>query len=279
MKKISLLFPLLLVCASMSAQRLIVRMDDIGASHAENLAVIKCYQEGIGTSAEVMVVCPWFLEAAEMLNENPGLDVGVHLVLRSEWVNYKWGPLTNCTCLMDDDGYFISTNMTREQVNLEEIEAELKAQIRMAQKHIKNVTHVTDHCMWTFIPELKELVIRVAEECGVRYQGTGDMDSQLGINSLPMGRQGTTRAERLLAGIKNMEKGKTYWTIEHPGLDCQEMEGIYEIGRNGQRTNVGRDRQDVTNAFTDPEIVKYVKENGIELISFGDVIREYEAKR
>lgn len=271
---------LLAGCFTLSAQRLIVRMDDIGATHAENLAVIKCYQEGIGRSAEVMVVCPWFLEAAEMLNENPGLDVGVHLVLRSEWVNYKWGPLTNCTCLMDDDGYFISTNMSKDQINLAEIEAELKAQIRMAQKHIKNVTHVTDHCMWTFIPELKELVVRVAEECGVRYQGTNDMDSQLGIKSLPMGfGQGSTRAERLLAGIKNMKKGETYWTIEHPGLDCQEMEGIYEIGRNGQKTNVGRDRQDVTNAFTDPEILEYVKENGIELISFGDVIREYNARQ
>lgn len=40
------------VCAS--AQKLIVRMDDIGATHSENVAVIKCYQEGIGRSAEIM---------------------------------------------------------------------------------------------------------------------------------------------------------------------------------------------------------------------------------
>ena len=42
----------------------------------------------------------------------------------------------------------------------------------------------------------------------------------------------------------------------------------------GEKRYAGPDRQDVTNAFTDPEIMKYIKENGIELVSFGDVMRE-----
>ena len=46
---------MVLLCSAItsSAQRLIVRMDDIGATHSENIAVIKCYQEGIGTVAEI----------------------------------------------------------------------------------------------------------------------------------------------------------------------------------------------------------------------------------
>jgi hypothetical protein len=36
-------------------------------------------------TVEVMVPCPWFPEAAALLRENPGLDVGVHITLTSEW--------------------------------------------------------------------------------------------------------------------------------------------------------------------------------------------------
>ena len=90
----------------MSAQRLVVRMDDLGGSHAINEAIIKCYQEGIGRSTEIMVPTPWFLEGARMANENPGLDVGLHVTLFSEWKEYKWRPLTHCPSLCDEDGYF-----------------------------------------------------------------------------------------------------------------------------------------------------------------------------
>ena len=47
-----------------------------------------------------------FLEAVQMLKENPGLDVGVHLTLNSEWENIKWGPLTNAPSLVDANGHF-----------------------------------------------------------------------------------------------------------------------------------------------------------------------------
>jgi len=50
---------------------LIVRADDIGSSHAANLACIESYQNGIARSVEVMVPCPWFLEAAECCATTP----------------------------------------------------------------------------------------------------------------------------------------------------------------------------------------------------------------
>ncbi len=57
-------------------------------------------------SVEIMPVCPWFPEAVKLLNENPGLDVGIHLALTSEWENYKWGPVTHAPNLVDENGYF-----------------------------------------------------------------------------------------------------------------------------------------------------------------------------
>lgn len=277
MRKILAVAALVLAAQTMSAQRLIVRMDDIGASHSENLAVIKCYQEGIGRSAEVMSVCPWFMEASKMLNENPGLDVGVHIALRSEWVGYKWRPITNCPTLCDEDG-FLNLNFGGN-FDIKEAEAEMRAQIELAMKYVKNVTHITDHCMWTMLPGMHELAVKVAESYGLRYQGQASEDEAIGIYNLPMGFGGQgSYTDRLLEAIKKLEKGKTYWTIEHPALDNEEMKGIYELGRDGKPTDVGKQRQAVTDAFTSPEIMKYIKEHGIELVSFGDVIRESKKK-
>ena len=72
--------------------RLIVRGDDMGFSHAGNEALIRCFTHGIETSIEVIVPSPWFPEAINMLAEHPGVDVGVHLALTSEWDNIKWRP-------------------------------------------------------------------------------------------------------------------------------------------------------------------------------------------
>ncbi len=88
------------------APRLLVRGDDMGYSHSGNEALIKCYQNGIEKSIEVLVPSPWFPEAVKLLKQNPGVDVGIHLDLTSEWENIKWRPLSDCPSLKDSAGYF-----------------------------------------------------------------------------------------------------------------------------------------------------------------------------
>jgi len=247
--------------AQLSAQKLIVRMDDIGATHSENLAVIKCYQEGIGRSAEIMPAAPWFLEGARMCNENPGLDVGVHVAFTSEWSGYKWRPLTHCPSLCDEDGYF---KPNFDHPDIEEAEAELRAQVELCMKHVKNVTHITDHMAWTFIPGMAEMVERVAKEYGLFYQG-GKGDAEHGIEMLGFIMGQKNREQVLFDLIKKMQKGHTYWVIEHPAIANTEMEGIY---LKEPKEDNGADRQDVTDAFCSKRIKKYILKNGIELISF-----------
>ena len=85
---------------------LIVRADDMGSFRSANIACMEAFEKGIETSIEVMVVTPWFPEAARLLRENPGIDVGLHLTITSEWDNIKWRPLTSCPSLVDSNGYF-----------------------------------------------------------------------------------------------------------------------------------------------------------------------------
>ena len=161
--------------AQMKAPRLIVRGDDMGYSHSGNEALIKCYKEGIQTSIEIIVPSPWFPEAVRMLNEHPGVDVGIHLALTSEWDNVKWRPLTDCRSLTDSNGYFYpmvypnknypGQSITENQWKIEDIEKELRAQIEMALRHIPRVSHFSSHMGCTNLrDDVKELTKRLMKE-------------------------------------------------------------------------------------------------------------------
>jgi predicted glycoside hydrolase/deacetylase ChbG (UPF0249 family) len=153
--------------------RLIVRADDIGSSHAANLACIQSFRDGIARSVEVMVCCPWFNEAAKMLRDNPGYDVGVHLTLTSEWANYKWGPLTQSPSLVDPNGHFFATNQAFLQAkwDIHEVEKELRAQIELARREIPQVTHLSSHMGTpTIKPELRALVQKLAAEYELTFE-------------------------------------------------------------------------------------------------------------
>ena len=94
-------------------------------------------------SVEIMVPAPWFMEMVALLNENPGLDVGVHLVLTSEWDNIKSRPLTDGKSFVDENGYyypmvwpgkhFRGRSLSEQSLDLNEVEAELRAQIELAK--------------------------------------------------------------------------------------------------------------------------------------------------
>src|SRR6059058_2925032 len=64
-----------------AARRLIVNADDFGRSTAINAAVIRAHQEGILTTASLMVNEPGFQEAVELARQNPRLGIGLHLTL------------------------------------------------------------------------------------------------------------------------------------------------------------------------------------------------------
>ena len=65
----------------MNERRLIINADDFGVSPGVNRAVIKGWQEGVLTSASLMVTGAACDEAVDLARQNPGLQVGLHLTL------------------------------------------------------------------------------------------------------------------------------------------------------------------------------------------------------
>ena len=255
--------------------RLIVRADDMGVTQSGNEACIQAYRNGIVRSTEVIAPGAWFLDAVKLLNENPGLDVGVHLVLTSEWERCKWGPLTQAPSLADKDGYFRPMNSQRKDFppdtgfleakpKLEEVERELRAQIELAKRHIPRVTHVSAH-MGTPVctPELRALTTRLAREYGLKMEATG-------VRGAPgFGGSAKTAEQKEQDLVNVLEKlGPGQWLIvEHPAFDTPEMRAI---GHKGYE-NVAADRDGVTKAFTSARVKEVIQRRGIRLMSYGDL--------
>jgi predicted glycoside hydrolase/deacetylase ChbG (UPF0249 family) len=253
---------------------LLVRGDDMGSSHSANLACIESYKNGIMQSVELMVPGPWFPEAVKKLNENPGLDVGVHLVVTSEWENIKWRPLTCCPSLVDKDGYFYpmiwqradfpkGTALKDAPWKIEEIEKEFRAQIEMARKYVPHVSHLNCHMGCEGCgPEIAALVKKLASEYNLDINTT-----ELGYNYISLwGRADSTPEMRIKAAInilKNLKPGK-YLFIEHPAVDTPEMQAI---GHKSYE-NVAADRDAVTKVFTSSEVKSAIKKNNIILVSY-----------
>lgn len=255
---------------------LIVRGDDIGSCHAANVACIRAYKDGIVTSTEIMVPCSWFPEAVKMLNENPGLDVGIHLVLASEWDNYKWRPLTCAPGLTDKDGYFYPTIWPRNNApagtslknadwKIEEIEKELRAQIELGKQKIPRVSHLSFHMgsnSWD--PKVKELCDRLAKEYGL-YVMTPEAGVR-GFGGFGNAKTADERIEKFVKNLEGLEPG-TYLFVEHPGIDTPEMRAIGHPGYE----DVAQDRDAVTQVFTSEKVKDAVKRMGIKLISYADL--------
>lgn len=257
------------------AIKLLVRGDDMGVAESVDEACIRCYRAGIVRSVEVIVPGAWFPDAVRLLNENPGLDVGVHLCLTSEWERCKWRPLTHAPSLVDENGCFFPMTSQRKDFpphtaflqsppQIEDVERELRAQIELARRHLPRISHVSAHMgAATATPELKALVDRLAREYHLRLENDG-VKSAGGFG----GGAPDQREQKLVALLERLEPGQ-WLLVEHPGLDTPEMRAL---GHKGYE-NVAADRAAVTKAFVSLRVQSVIRQRGIQLIGYGDLNR------
>ena len=258
--------------------RLIVKGDDMGVAHGINVGTIDAHKRGILTTTNVIVPGPWFLEAARLLKENPGLDVGVHLALTSEWSDVKWRPLTSAPSIVDPDGYFFpmvqplagsvpKTSIKESAWKLDEIERELRAQLTMAKKHLPQATYTWNHMGFSSVaPEVNALVVRLTKEFGLL------VPSELGIQWLRgvyEGKDpGAVKADKLAAKLETIGPG-VWEHIDHASTDDPEMRAIGHPGYEW----VAADRSANVEAWTSPKVRDVITRRGIKLISYRDLAR------
>jgi predicted glycoside hydrolase/deacetylase ChbG (UPF0249 family) len=246
--------------------RLLVRADDMGVALGVNEACIRACKDGIARSVEVIVPGPWFLDAVRRLQENPEIDVGIHLCLTSEWERVKWRPLTASPSIVDKDGYLHPTTrgLYDAKPKIDEIERELRAQIELLKRHVPRLSHASTH-MGTALgtPEARAVTEKLCKEFGLRLETKGLKRLRDWTGSK---KSADEKESGLVAAIEAMEPG-TYFVVEHPGVDTEEMRAM---GHKGYE-NVAADRAGVTHALTSEKVKQALKAKGVKLISHLDL--------
>lgn len=253
--------------------RVAFKADDMGAAHGINVGTIEAYQRGVVTSTDVIVPGPWFMEAVKLLGDNPGLDVGIHLTLTSEWESIKWRPLTAAQSFVDRDGYFFpmvwpnskfppGSAMMEAKLDLQEVERELRAQIETARRLIPRVSFLSAHMgAVTATPELRTLVRRLSRGYNLPLQEDAQQKAAWLRDVYASTDSGEVKGKKLAQRLESLSPG-TYIHLDHAGVDTPEMRAL---GHEGYR-HVAQDRSANLQAWTSGEVKNVIKRRGIELI-------------
>ena len=261
---------------SKTAPELVIRCDDVGMCHAGNMAVKQLIGSGIPFSTSVMIACPWYLEAVEILKDQPQISVGIHLTLNSEWKHYKWGPVlgrSEVPTLVDENGHFHNTSadFAAANVDLEEVGRELRAQIDRALAAGLEVDYL-DYHMLTAVstPELTGIVEQLAREYGLGLSRYFDERSTSLWDVAP-----ERKLDELLEFVPRVESGRPTLLVIHLGLDGPEMAALIDVNNPEDPERVGIHRQAELDALLSPEFHRAVSEHGIELVTYRDLIDRY----
>jgi hopanoid biosynthesis associated protein HpnK len=153
------------------ARRLVVNADDFGLSTSVNQAVIRAHNEGILTTASLMVNEPGCAEAVALAHENPRLGVGLHLSLlcgRSALPPEKIPGLVNSRGEFSNNPvatgfrYFAMPGLRAQ------IRAEIRAQLERFRATGLVLDHVNGHLHLHLHPVILPMLMAEADAFGIR---------------------------------------------------------------------------------------------------------------
>jgi len=271
----------------------IIHVDDIGMCQASIAAFAELWEFGLISSGATMVPCPWFLETAKFCRETPGVDMGVHTTLTSEWDTYRWGPVSKkdpTSGMIDSEGFFYhSSEDAQEHGEADAVRVEIQTQIERALSKGVPVTHVDTHmgtvASTKFIPSylqlalqygLPPMIMRLEKEEWLAM----DMDESLAEMAVQMVAQLEEQGVPLLDRIASLEldqagtrdervayakqvlgelgPGVTHFII-HASQDTPELRAI---------TPDWPCRVADYEAFRSEELRRYVTDSGLQVIGY-----------
>jgi len=271
------------------AKLLILHADDLAVAHSQDAASFDALEKHDVSSASVMVPTPWLTEVADFAKAHPDADIGIHLVLTSEWKTYRWGPIApydKVPSLLDPFGYFPLTENDVANDNPAQVELELRAQINRAIAMGIHPTHLDSHMGALFTkPEFFAIYMKLAQQFHIPFFAVKSDDPQFAplmslvsekdkpflMDSLSIANPGIPADHWMdfyLNVIKNLKPGLNE-LIVHLAYDNAETQAIMV-----DHPDYGAAwRQRDFNVVTSPEFRKALADNRVILITYRDLAR------
>lgn len=152
-------------------KKIIITGDDFGLALPVNEAIVEAHQNGILTTASLMVGAEFSQDAVERARRHPSLRVGLHLTL-VEGVPVL--PPQKIADLVDADGLF-PTHLARAGFKFffypgirKQLETEIRAQFEAFRKTGLVLDHVNAHNHMHLHPTILRLLLKVGKDYGLR---------------------------------------------------------------------------------------------------------------
>ena len=256
--------------------KLIVRGDDLGMTQGSLAAFEKAFNEGVLTCGSLLVQPPWFEGAVELCRKNPGWCIGVHLSLVGEWRGYSWRPVLpwdKVSSVVDADGFLYKhpKELFKHNPKIEEIDAELRAQINLAKKKGLNIHYIDTHYMGLAdFPGLSDVIKKIGRDYDLVISSPMGEKRVSGVYRVPVEQK---KAEALKM-LEKLQPGLWLW-VGHIGIDSPEQDALIhsapeDIFFGG---GVGPHRVAELNVLTSPEVKSVILKKGITLTNYGELAK------
>ena len=248
---------------------ILIRCDDIGMCHSVNMAAEQVLKTGIPVSMSVMVPCPWFSEAVELLKKYPNVSVGIHLTLNSEWKQYRWGPVSGAQAvpsLVDSVGLFFPSRslLFGNNPKLSEIETELRAQIKKALRAGLKIDYL-DYHMGAAMQTLETRMI--VEKLAAEYKlGISRYYDEVAVEGWYFATP-ADKMDSLMLKLKTLQPGGTKLFVIHVGLDSPEMSAMEDANPFGPK-EMSKHRNGELNALTSSQFQQLLQDPKYRLINY-----------
>jgi predicted glycoside hydrolase/deacetylase ChbG (UPF0249 family) len=227
---------------------LIVNADDFGLSPGVNRGIVKAHEEGIVTSASLMVRWASAKEASDYARDRKDFSVGLHFDI-FEWAyrDGQWFPLYEVVPINDAQA----------------VKQELTLQLdRFRELMGRNPSHVDSHQHAHRDDPVRSILFEVAEELRIPLRQfcqtisyDGNFYGQTGNGeSYPRG----ISPEHLIELLKGLPAGVTELGC-HPALDSG-LDSMYDV-----------ERKDEVKVLCDPLVKSTLTAEGIDLITFFEI--------
>jgi len=286
-------------------KRLIVNADDFGITHGVNRGILRCYEQGIVTSATIMANGDGFDGAAEMARAHPRLGVGVHIVLvggRALGAQGKNGSLADDTGELPKTITALISKSRSRALFAHAVEAEIRAQIERALAGGIQPTHLDTHKHTHIYPPVMRALARVAREYNISrvrmpFESVGAVWRGLGGIRLAF----SGRSAFFLASQSNRPYFRRHLR-ENDLRSPQHFFGFFATGRlahkalleivralpegtselvchpgindadlERQSTRLRAQRETEMAALTSPDVKQEIVERGVQLISYREL--------
>jgi len=251
--------------------KLIVNADDFGLSKGVNLGIIEAFKNGIVTSTTLMMNMPEIQHAISLLNKNPKLGMGIHLVATAGKPICSFVP-----SLIKESGEFHSMQELAKYATVEDIKKEFTCQIEKFLSLGIMPTHIDSHHHIHMEEQIIDIVfdlakkydlpIRSGDKNILKHKNISKRQYNKGLRTTKYFSdgfygQGLT-SNKLIEILCNAEQYDTVEIMSHPAYVDQTLLNV---------SSYALPRCKELEILTDSKVLSYVKQHNVELINFVDI--------